>query len=154
MERTEWYREEYKDRWDELISMREILERTGYTRTAVSRWRSRHEDMPKEVCKKQRNPDGEKRGHGAYDIYYVREEMEPFLEKRLERARVHGPDKEERYQVIKSRVPHDEKRVKWLRDQEESVKQQLEAYRVERERLQDRLNADHRFLAAFERDRK
>ncbi|KUL44791.1 hypothetical protein ADL22_12675 [Streptomyces sp. NRRL F-4489] len=156
MPSDEWYRPEYKGREDELISSQEILDRTGYTRGALNTWKKRHADMPKVVCVKWRSPDSmEGRGHGAFDRYWVRSEMEPFLEKRLELARVYRKpeDRDERYHIVSARIREDEMRIKWIIARETNLKDELGRLRRERELLQDRSVDDRRFLTAYERER-
>ncbi|MDJ0463074.1 hypothetical protein [Streptomyces sp. H27-C3] len=150
----EWYREEYKGREEELISSEEILEMTGYTRGALTKWKSRHEDMPKEVCKKWRDTSAQKRGHGALDSYWVRDEMLPFLEKRLELAQVHRAedDRDSRYAIVSVRLREDTAKLAWIAEQETSLKTALSKLREEREQIQDRLVDDRRFVAAYERE--
>ncbi|PNE43418.1 hypothetical protein [Streptomyces noursei] len=154
MPSDEWYREEYRGREDELISSAEILELTGYTRGAVSKWRNRHADMPEEVCKKWREREEGKRGHGAFDQYWVRDEMLPFLEKRLSRAKVHGGDRDARYEVVSVRLREDIEKLEQIAERERNLKDELSRLREEREKIQIRAVDDQRFVAAYERDRK
>ncbi|MFF4699896.1 hypothetical protein [Streptomyces chattanoogensis] len=154
MPSDEWYREEYKGREDELISSQEILDRTGYTRSVLSKWKSRHADMPKEVVKRWRKTGGQTRGHGAFDLYWVRDEMLPFLKKRLALAEVHGSDKHARYEVVSARVREDDKRLERIADQERILKDKLTKLREEREQIWDSLVDDRRFVAAYEREKK
>ncbi|MFE9412283.1 hypothetical protein ACFYN0_26345 [Streptomyces sp. NPDC006704] len=157
MPSDEWYREEYKGREDELISSQEILDRTGYTRGAVSKWKSRHEDMPETVCKKWRSPESSAgRGHGAFDFYWVRTEMEPFLAVRLELAQVHRKpeDRDERYHIVCARLRESDARVRWIVERETNLKTELTKLREEREQLQHRSVDDRRFVAAYERERE
>lgn len=157
MPSDEWYRPEYKGRKDELISSQEILDRTGYTRGAVSKWKSRHEDMPDAVCKKWRTPENSTgRGHGAFDFYWVRSEMEPFLEKRLEMAQVHRKpeDRDERYHIVSARLRENDKRVEWIIEKETNLKAELTKLREEREQIQHRSVDDRRFVMAYEREQQ
>ncbi|GHB51972.1 hypothetical protein GCM10010331_44410 [Streptomyces xanthochromogenes] len=156
MSSVEWYRDEYKGREGELISSPEILDRTGYTRGTLSKWKSRHADMPDAVCKKWRSPESSPgRGHGAFDLYWVRSEMEPFLEKRLELAQVHTKpeDRDERYHVVSARRREDDARVAWIIERETTLKSELTKLRQEREFIQHRSVDDRRFMAAYERER-
>lgn len=155
MASDEWYRPEYKGREGELISIVEVLERTGYTRGVVSKWKSRHQDMPKAVCKKWRSTEKMGRGHGAFDFYWVRSEMESFLEKRLELAKVYRKpeDRDERYQIVSPRLREDDKRIEWIVERESNLRAELSRLREEREQIQARSVDDRRFVAAYERER-
>lgn len=155
MPSDEWYRQQYRGHDEELISSKEILESTGYTRNTLVKWKSRYADMPEVVCKKWRKTDdGEVRSHGAFDLYWVRVEMEPFLAKRLERARTYRrpEDRDERYIAVSARLRENQQRLRLITEKEKQLKAELTQLREEREQIWHRSIDDRRFIAAYERE--
>ncbi|WP_409238405.1 hypothetical protein [Streptomyces sp. PA5.6] len=150
----EWFREEYRGREEELISGQEILQRTGYQRSILSKWRRRHSDMPKEVLKRWGPATlGKSR---SYDFFWVRDEMEPFLKTRIEKAQVHGAvsdeDRYDYYQTVTSRLRKNEKRLDWITNKETKLREQLASLQKERRKLRDQSNDDRRFVEIYQRE--
>ncbi|MFI2616615.1 hypothetical protein [Streptomyces sp. NPDC018584] len=156
MSSDEWYRPQYRGHEAELISAQEILRSTGYTRGALSKWKSRHADMPEAVCKRWSVSENRVGSHGVLETYWVRAEMEPWLAKRLEKAQqyTNPEDRDERYRSVSSRLRENDKRVAWIAEREKTLKAELEKLREEREQIQHRSVDDRRFVEAYERERE
>ncbi|MFI1796609.1 hypothetical protein ACH427_04515 [Streptomyces sp. NPDC020379] len=135
----EWLRPEFKDRWDELISSKEVLSLTGLTSQKFAAWRRRQAVEPKPVCKVIPG-----KGIGA-QYYYVKSELESLFSEAPEitAAQYEAALRDQRERQI---------RIDWFTQQEELVEKQLAQIRAEKAKLNKVVTKLRPIVEKYERD--
>ncbi|MEU5425219.1 hypothetical protein AB0H73_06375 [Streptomyces olivoreticuli] len=142
-EDVEWLREDFRDEWENLLSVAEITAEAGLTSSGFSLWR-KDSAFPQPVCRKKPEAGGKP------ILYFARSEVAPRIEKA--KAKLHTPEAAERYKSTRREKDEDERQVQFLTSQESDIQSQLARIRAEKKRRQKNIIRVTPFVTAYERE--